>query len=56
MRQADAALQRKFTRDIWVFESVARWHDEQEWREGEVMEDNSDMEEETAARQTSHTR
>ncbi|KAM0713371.1 hypothetical protein Q7P35_000824 [Cladosporium inversicolor] len=38
-RQAYAALQRRYTRDIRVFKSVTRWYDEQEKRQDKDMED-----------------
>ncbi|KAI7550457.1 hypothetical protein KC331_g3162 [Hortaea werneckii] len=55
-RQAYAALQRRYTRDIRVFKSVARWYDEQGRKQDKDMEDGSDPEEEIAARQACHTR
>jgi superfamily II DNA helicase RecQ len=55
-RQAYAALQRRYTRDIRVFKSVTRWYDEQERRQDKDMEDGSDPEEDIAARQACHTR
>lgn len=55
-RQAYAALQRRYTRDIRVFKSVTRWYDEQERKQDKDMEDGSDPEEDIAARQACHTR
>lgn len=54
-RQAYIVLQRRYNRNIRVFKSVARWHDEQERKQDKDMEDSSDLEE-TAAREASHTR
>ena len=55
-RQAYAALQRRYTRDIRVFKSVTRWYDEQERKQDKDMEEGSDPEEDIAARQACHTR
>jgi superfamily II DNA helicase RecQ len=55
-RQAYAALQRRYTRDIRVFKSVKRWYEEQERKQDKDMEEGSDPEEDIAARQACHTR
>ena len=55
-RQAYAALQRRYTRDIRVFKSVTRWYDEQERKQDKDIGEGSDPEEDIAARQACHTR
>jgi superfamily II DNA or RNA helicase len=55
-RQAYAALQRRYTRDIRVFKSIKRWYEEQERKQDKDMEEGSDPEEDIAARQACHTR